>query len=656
MPQVFSNGARAKLDTSIGFDNVTLTISSGGSLFPVANYSGAGTLSQASPENWFKLVIQDDVGMEIVYCYEHTIGSNIFGNLRRGQEGTTARAFTNEAIVGLRPLAKDMADLVQSNKIISESLGGKADKTGNITGNAGTATKLESPRAISISGGVTAASKDFDGTMPLDLEVTALDVSKANQGTLAVNRGGTGTTTSTGSGSVVLSQSPTLTGTPLAPTAPVGTNTDQVATAALVKATADGKVDVVAGSRLITNTEAAKIASNESALASKVSKTSDTGAAQLPSGTEAQRPDPSTSSGLLLRGNETTGMVEYYDRIASSWKTVGGPGSGGGELFNYAWHNGPRSSIDVGRVATDGQQLLLLTHPDVCQAIWDGKQHAVDESVWQADPTKRNCWSRGDGSSWVRVPDLNAAVAGTGKPFYLRGGPDGLNGTSAGDAIRNIVGEVNGAAGLGLTNTSTGAVSGVFKKGLGYAATTAGTSVAGSGIGFDASLVVPTADENRVKTAYAVMTVRVFTEVSNTGALDAGQLATQLGVVDAKVQALDANTGFTIIYPNGGSAASPANVSTNSRYVLANPFSGSAVICKAEVLYQGDWGTTGWIYANNHGYGVVADMLNGQIVVQTGTGYLLGSAGSNGGTLSNPSGVNTPLPCRVKVWKLKGSM
>lgn len=38
----------------------------------------------------------------------------------------------------------------------------------------------------------------------------------------------------------------------------------------------------------------------------------------------------------------------------------------GGELFNYSWHNGPRSSIDVGRVPTDGQPLLLLTHPDVC--------------------------------------------------------------------------------------------------------------------------------------------------------------------------------------------------------------------------------------------------------------------------------------------------
>ena len=47
---------------------------------------------------------------------------------------------------------------------------------------------------------------------------------------LAVTSGGTGVTTSTGSGSNVLSASPTFTGAPIAPTAASGTNTTQVAT------------------------------------------------------------------------------------------------------------------------------------------------------------------------------------------------------------------------------------------------------------------------------------------------------------------------------------------------------------------------------------------------------------------------------------------
>ena len=54
---------------------------------------------------------------------------------------------------------------------------------------------------------------------------------------LAVAQGGTGSTTaSTGTGGVVLAASPTLTGTPLAPTASPGTNTTQIATTAFVAA------------------------------------------------------------------------------------------------------------------------------------------------------------------------------------------------------------------------------------------------------------------------------------------------------------------------------------------------------------------------------------------------------------------------------------
>jgi microcystin-dependent protein len=58
---------------------------------------------------------------------------------------------------------------------------------------------------------------------------------------LPVASGGTGVTTSTGSGAVVLGTSPTiaspaLTGTPTAPTASVGTNTTQIATTAFVTA------------------------------------------------------------------------------------------------------------------------------------------------------------------------------------------------------------------------------------------------------------------------------------------------------------------------------------------------------------------------------------------------------------------------------------
>ena len=65
---------------------------------------------------------------------------------------------------------------------------------------------------------------------------TGLPIDGGTTGTLPVARGGTGVTTSTGTGSTVLSASPTLSGTPAAPTASFGTNTTQIATTAFVQA------------------------------------------------------------------------------------------------------------------------------------------------------------------------------------------------------------------------------------------------------------------------------------------------------------------------------------------------------------------------------------------------------------------------------------
>ena len=85
--------------------------------------------------------------------------------------------------------------------------------TANLSGNATTATTIATSRNI--------FGQSFNGSADLT-------------GVIATQYGGTGTTTSTGTGSVVLSVSPTLTGTPLAPTAAVGSNSTQIATTEFV--------------------------------------------------------------------------------------------------------------------------------------------------------------------------------------------------------------------------------------------------------------------------------------------------------------------------------------------------------------------------------------------------------------------------------------
>jgi len=70
---------------------------------------------------------------------------------------------------------------------------GRVSAAGEVAvGNAATATKLATTRLFSVTGGATAGGVSFDGSGNLALNVTALDVSKANAGTLPVARGGTG--------------------------------------------------------------------------------------------------------------------------------------------------------------------------------------------------------------------------------------------------------------------------------------------------------------------------------------------------------------------------------------------------------------------------------------------------------------------------------
>lgn len=120
----------------------------------------------------------------------------------------------------------------------------------------------------------------------------------------------------------------------------------------------------------------------------------------------------------------------------------------------------------------------------------------------------------------------------------------------------------------------------------------------------------------------------------------------------------DAPNNFTIIYPNNGSKAAPANVAPNSRYIEKNPFPGYYIDCKAEIYCDGQWGETGWYtdYANNknRAYGTRATVVNDNIVIHTGATAIVGDSPNltGGGIAPSDGALTNPRPCRVKVWKI----
>jgi phage-related tail fiber protein len=133
-----------------------------------------------------------------------------------------------------------MTNLTGSGSVdFAKFLGNSADTVAlpsySFTGD--TDTGIYSPAAdqIGIScGGVQRLLVNASGITAEGSLITALNGSAIATGTVAVLRGGTGVTTSTGSGSNVLSASPTFSGAPATPTAIAGTNNTQIANTAFV--------------------------------------------------------------------------------------------------------------------------------------------------------------------------------------------------------------------------------------------------------------------------------------------------------------------------------------------------------------------------------------------------------------------------------------
>lgn len=306
-----------------------------------------------------------------------------------------------------------------------------------------------------------------------------------------------------------------------------------------------------------------------------------------------------------------------------------------------------RSSIPAGQIPADGQTISRATFPDLAAMVAAGTVPVVSEADWQADPLKRGSYTQGDGSTTIRVPDLNGKSAGAVGAVFLRG--DGALSAGSGGLIQRdaFQGHHHQSIRLNQRAASGSAIYTPDSAATGFI----GTDIVGDASGDGVSGAPRIAPETRPLNVSGVWTVQAFGAVTNPGAADAAQLASDYAALNAAFQS---QVAFTIIYPNGGSAAAPAPVAVNTRYVLANPFGSAPVMCEAQLLYADGWASTGWYSATSQSYGTRASQLNSaSIVVRTGATGISASADGAGLASVNNAPV-TPVQSRVLVWRVKG--
>lgn len=141
--------------------------------------------------------------------------------------------------VGTKVKELSLATVKSVNSVTPNSSGNV--KITMISGNAGSATKLQTARTITLSGDVS-GSVSFDGSEDVSITTTVADDSHnhtiANVDNLQSSLDAKAPLAS-----------PTLTGTPKAPTATAGTNTTQIATTAFVTTAIANKTSVASATK-----------------------------------------------------------------------------------------------------------------------------------------------------------------------------------------------------------------------------------------------------------------------------------------------------------------------------------------------------------------------------------------------------------------------
>ncbi len=204
-----------------------------------------------------------------------------------------------------------------------------------------------------------------------------------------------------------------------------------------------------------------------------------------------------------------------------------------------------RDHIWDGFVPLDGQELSRAMYPSAWEAINAGLVPVEDDAAWLADPKKRASFTKGNGTSTFRVPDLNGKLSDSIKGLHIRG--DNGDSTRDGKVLQNGAPNITGYTNLLGYKTwanNDGAVNGAFSnlsQGLVFSN---GTDLVASSdyreliANLDASKSNAAygrdgTDEVRPNAAIGCWVVKLFAGIANAGVADLQQvLVTLAGKMD----------------------------------------------------------------------------------------------------------------------------
>jgi hypothetical protein len=263
-------------------------------------------------------------------------------------------------------------------------------------------------------------------------------------------------------------------------------------------------------------------------------------------------------------------------------------------------------------------------------------------------------YGAGDGSTTFNLPDYNAAER------FAQGST--VAGTVKSAGLPNIEGTIS------MNAQSMARQSGALAQDIGPYTNVGGIGYVESTVGnlkFDASQsnsIYGNSDTVQPNALTCRYIIKAFDgQTPDSALIDITQYAQELATKATRsLDNLSADgenhfleNDFTIIYPNGGSEASPANITVDRRYVEANPYPGYYVNCLPEVLLDGEW--TEIRGSVTYGSGVIGGLMAGQlgdsnsIIIKTGQNF---DYYHDDTLLPHSETWSTTAPCRVKVWKI----